>query len=989
MEHLAVRAARRAVERAARVLRSTQRADGSWEGPCDMGPSTTAQAVVALARLKRLSPEDAASAARWLRAQQRPDGSYPLYPSARVGHLGATASAWAALHLTAPGESAEAIARARAWVDRHGGLQGVVEGIELGDLSALFLAMAGLLDPQRLPRPNIAFLGVPPVVKVVRTRLNSAVLLTAFELATLSRTLRSEPLSAGDRLAQAAGLELLTTFQNADGSWNDSVVISTLALLTLAEVCGPNDRRVQRGLQWFEAQAVRGPSGLHFNGFGSEVWATAFDVRALLDAGVPPADPAVARALDWLASAQSLTPMPAFDNRKPNAVLTGGWAFQRTNPTMVDTDDTGVVLSAIGAAQRWSGPGALAGELEARLERTVRRAHDWLLDMQNPDGGWAAFIWGLPSKRPGPAMSETVRVKLDDPLAMARLFIDPPPPLGDPSTEDVTARVLHGLGATGFSVRSEPVARALEFLQRQQCQSGAFWGRWVLNYLSCTAFVLMGLKSVGADRDAHWVRRAVSWVLSKQNPDGGWGETPASYRDEGQAGVGPSMPPLTALVLKGLLDLGERSSAIDRAVEYLVRTQHPDGGWPNHDYLHVNIAPDTFFLYAEATRFYPPAALGTWLRRAQAAATLPPRFSAPQLEAMRAVGDPEADQVVRAVFSSGEAGAVNRLLGRLFTADGPLPPELPDVVEQYFAAHRALPSWVDPVRLKLAQELFARHGWLVAAGLFASSLPQAYCAAKGARVLMQSQRMSSHVRQRVFETAQFLFDVCDVGAFEAGGRAVASTLKVRLMHAAIRHLIAQHPQGWDAAALGVPVNQEDLAGTLMTFSVVILDALPKLGVQLTDAEAEAWLHLWQVTGHLLGVRPELVPRDVADGVQLMELIRARQWARSDDGVVLGRALVELMQEALPGPLVDGLPVALIRRLAGDHAADLLGLPKADWTTVVLNAGSALDALFDLDDELARSAVLAGCSQRLMQAVVLFEREGKRARFRMPVALPKA
>nr|UXE44853.1 hypothetical protein Hi04_10k_c3807_00018 [uncultured bacterium] len=981
----------RALQRAVRVQRAMQRKNGSWDGPCYMGPATTAQAIVVLQHLGHLSPSDAAAAARWLRSQQRPDGSFVMYPSAAVGHVGATASGWAALHVTAPQQSADAIKAARAFVDANGGLTAVVDGMELGDFSALFLAMAGLLDARRLQRPTSVFFALPPLVTLLRTRFNSGVLLTAFELSTLIRTLRKEPMTWGDRLGHSGGLELLTTFQNSDGSWNDSIVISTLAVATLAAAGHDHeDPRLQRALKWFEAQAVRGPNGMHFNGFSSEVWATAFNVRGLLDAGVPPADPTVTRALTWLADAQSATPMPRFDNRQPRAVLTGGFAFQATNPTMVDTDDTGVVLSAIGAAQRWSGPGALSGELEARLERTVRKAHDWLLSMQNPDGGWAAFVWGLPGKKPGPALKTTPRASYDDPLGMVKLFLDPPPPLGDPSTEDVTARVLHGLGATGFSVRSEPVQRALQFLQRQQCQSGAFWGRWVLNYLSCTAFVLMGLKSVGADRDAEWIRRAIAWVLSMQNPDGGWGETPGSYTDERLAGVGPSMPPLTALVLKGLLDIGERSSATDRAAAYLAATQAADGSWPNRDYLHVNIAPDTFFIYEEATRFYPPAALGTWLHKGGPAPVVVPRFTPDKLEAMRQVGDPMADEVVRAIFARGEVQAVNGMLGRLFASDEPLPQGLPDEVSGYFAQGRVLPTWLDPARIAAGQQLFTRAGWLVAAGLFCSSLPQAYCAAKGAHVLIQSQRMTRHLRKRIFETAQFLFDVCDEGSFEAGGRGVDTALKVRLMHAAIRHMVTTRAEPkWDAAVLGLPVNQEDLAGTLMTFSVVILQALPRLGIEVSQGDAEAWLHLWQVIGHAMGVKPELVPENVAQGEQLMDLIRAGQWARSEDGLSLARALVELMQEALPGRLLDGFPVALIRHLAGDHVADLLGLPRADWTSLLINAKGALDKAFDLDDELERSRLFAQVSHRLMERLVLFEREGKQTQFRIPRSLRKS
>ncbi len=366
-------------------------------------------------------------------------------------------------------------------------------------------------------------------------------------------------------------------------------------------------RCARKAVSWVEAQARRDASGLHFDGFGSEVWATAFDARSFLEAGVTAKDPTVARAVQWLCSAQLTQPMPKVNNRQHGAHLSGGWAFQHSNPTMPDSDDTGVVLSALGLALE---QGGMDAALEGRVRATVSRGHDWLFDMQNPDGGWSAYVWGLPGKKPGPALEQTPRVRMGDGVAMVRAFIDPPMPMSDPSTEDVTSRVLHGLGHTGLTTSDARVARALEFLKAQQCPSGAWWGRWVLNYLSCTGFALMGLAAVKADASASWIQRAIDWVLSRQNPDGGWGEGPESYRKPALAGVGLSMPPLTGLVLKGLLDIGQRGDAVDRAVAYLEKSQKADGTWPNENYLHVNIPPDTFFIYDEATRFYPPAALG-------------------------------------------------------------------------------------------------------------------------------------------------------------------------------------------------------------------------------------------------------------------------------------------------------------------------------------------------------------------------------------------
>jgi hypothetical protein len=290
------------------------------------------------------------------------------------------------------------------------------------------------------------------------------------------------------------------------------------------------------------------------------------------------------------------------------------------------------------------------------------------------------------------------------------------------------------------------------------------------------------------------------------------------------------------------------------------------------------------------------------------------------------------------------------------------------------------------VKLKVAQRLFTRAGWEIAAGLFCSSLPQAYAAAKGARVIDETQAMTRHVRQRIFETAQFLFDAVDEGALEPGGRGVRTIQKVRLMHAAVRRYLLDTGK-WDSKSLGAPINQEDMAGTLMTFSVVTLEAIDKLGVEHTAAEAECWLHYWKVVGHILGVHPDLLPKDVPDGQLLMDAIRDRQWAPSPSGRALIKPLVGMMESYFVGKTFDGVPTALIRFLAGDHCADLLGLPDADWTRVLVEGAATIGHLIDDDDPNdPASRIFAQLSHGFMEAVVLEQREGKQAGFRLPRSL---
>jgi squalene-hopene/tetraprenyl-beta-curcumene cyclase len=407
-------------------------------------------------------------------------------------------------------------------------------------------------------------------------------------------------------------LTLLATFQNRDGSWNASTVQTALILPALrAAGLDAGHPMVTNTVAWLEAQAERDDEGLHFAAFGSPVWCTAANVRALLTTGASPADERLVRALDWLIGVQSQLEQPEVDNRTPGAPRIGGWAFQPGNEMMVDNDDTGAVLAAFGDTLA---DGALAPEVRSRVSASRDLGRDWLLGMQNPDGGWSAFVHGLPAKRPGPLFTGPVEVSLEDPRGAMRTLIDPPRELGDPSTEDLTGRVLDGLGRLGLSTSSPAVRRAIEFLRAQQFDHGGFWGRWTVNYLASTACVLQGLARVGADMSDPWVRRAVGFVLERQNGDGGWGELADSYRVPGLAGCGPSMPPLTGLVLTGLIDAGEASSdAVLRGVAYLLDQQHPDGSWPHADWLQAIVPPDTFYILAEAARHYPMEALARWL----------------------------------------------------------------------------------------------------------------------------------------------------------------------------------------------------------------------------------------------------------------------------------------------------------------------------------------------------------------------------------------
>lgn len=315
--------------------------------------------------------------------------------------------------------------------------------------------------------------------------------------------------------------------------------------------------------------------------FTSEVWDTACALRVLLVTGTPPEHPGVKRAVDYLLRQQCQVPAPAdFQNPRAGAPPTGGWSYGEDNPSCPDCDTTGAVLWALRSRPPGSAPGR-----DPALSRAIDQGQSWLLGMQNPDGGWASFSQGHPSKRPGPMEARPMlgRASLLDALHMVTEL-----PLGfsNPSCEELTGRVLSGLGAGGMTTGEggvSPADRAVAFILLQRNEDGVFWGRWMVNYLAATACVLSGLQGIGLDMTSDPVQRAVRWMAARQNPDGGFGETVDSYPHPERAGAGPSTPGLTGLVLTALLDAGEMpgsaTGSIARGVRYLLEAQREDGGW--------------------------------------------------------------------------------------------------------------------------------------------------------------------------------------------------------------------------------------------------------------------------------------------------------------------------------------------------------------------------------------------------------------------------
>jgi hypothetical protein len=295
---------------------------------------------------------------------------------------------------------------------------------------------------------------------------------------------------------------------------------------------------------------------------------------------------------------------------------------------------------------------------------------------------------------------------------------------------------------------------------------------------------------------------------------------------------------------------------------------------------------------------------------------------------LRQVGDPSGDAVLAELAGTEQIRAVSRVLRTLVENDQAVPGELAPSIARWLDETAALPEWVDPDRLERGCTVVVEHGPQLCVALATASLVYCYAGYPGVKVLTFSRRLDHDAVRRVGETAQFVLAVMTPGALAPGGRGIRKIQKVRLLHAAIRRLVSGSGR-WDVAADGIPICQEDLAGTLLSFSWIVVDSLRGLGVRIDDREAEDYHYRWRVIGQMLGIDPAAIPADLEQAAELTNVLARRNHRRSDEGIEMTRALFEMHADSLPRGFAGAAP-ALTRYLVGDELSELVGLSRTRW-----------------------------------------------------------
>jgi len=375
------------------------------------------------------------------------------------------------------------------------------------------------------------------------------------------------------------------------------------------------------------------------------------------------------------------------------------------------------------------------------------------------------------------------------------------------------------------------------------------------------------------------------------------------------------------------------------------------------------------------------------------------QWNADFLESKRQVADPLADDLVKAELNTD--GTTNWEVTKLFSAmtrnDSPVPEELPPALKDYFS-ERSMPEWADEKKVALGQKLFGAYGIEIVMLLFCKSLPLAYSCSHGAEVLIRTGRLTEKalkegeefdvINRRIMETAQFILNIMAPDGFDPEGRGVKTTQKVRLIHATIRHYLTT--SDWNAEKYGLPINQEDISGTLMSFSYSVLEGLDQLGIEVSDEEREAYIHCWNLVGHFIGMDSDLMPLDYASAKTLTESILARQSGPSPGGQRLTQSLLDYMAHLTPFGFARHLPALLMRELVGDKMANDLGIkPIPIWRQILTQYVFRLffREVGRLEESNKWICILASRFSRvLLQFLTLKNNDFKAVRFYVPPSL---
>ncbi|MFB7639660.1 squalene--hopene cyclase [Peribacillus butanolivorans] len=565
-----------------------QSEDGSWQYPFETGISTDCHMIILLRTLEIDDEAFIKELVERIAGKQQEDGSWRLFYDEGKGNLTATVEAYYALLYSGyrPRNDPN-IQAARRFILANGG------ATEVHMLFKILLAITGQCEWPPFPI-KIEVLLIPDSFPInlfdfsVFGRTNIIPFLILANLGFSRRTRRSPDLSdlflkkdnrsfTEDPEARSVinliqkGIHGLKDYPGnlrelalyraeqymldriePDGTLCTYLSSTSMMIFALLARGYSNTHPViTRALQGLKAMTCRIDGELHCQYTTATIWNTTLISYALQESGVPCTSNTVQKANQYILTRQHVK-FGDWIIHEPN-LLPGGWGFADMNTIQPDIDDTTAALRAIRT---------LATErMECR--QAWDRGINWLISIQNNDGGWAAFEKNVNKK-----ILNLIPIEGGKDMLI------------DPSTVDLTGRTLEFFGNyTNLDFHHPMVKRGIRWLLKNQESDGSWVGRWGV-YIYGTWAAVTGMVAVGISPNHPAIQKAVNWLKAIQNQDGGWGESCKSDIKNCYVSLGESTRTHTAWALDTLISAStEVTPEIEQGVAFLVERKEKD--WTN------------------------------------------------------------------------------------------------------------------------------------------------------------------------------------------------------------------------------------------------------------------------------------------------------------------------------------------------------------------------------------------------------------------------
>lgn len=331
------------------------------------------------------------------------------------------------------------------------------------------------------------------------------------------------------------------------------------------------------------------------------------------------------------------------------------------------------------------------------------------------------------------------------------------------------------------------------------------------------------------------------------------------------------------------------------------------------------------------------------------------------LDGMRYTCDPLADAVAAAINRARPSQMIDEVYARARSEGG--------VFADYVDHCHSVPAWVDWQQIEHAARVSLAFNNVRAISLLVSSLVEGYSLSKATHVLVATGRLQQDVLRRVYETSQMTHNMTAPGGLRPGGAGHRTIMEVRLLHAMVRKYL--RAQGWDTGKYDEPINQEDMAFTIIEFDYLAQRGMERMGASLTPDDQQAMHHLWRFAARQNGVCEAMLTDSLDEEIYQYRRIRQRQYNPNQESRALARAVITGLAGQPPFFLSEALLFELARTCLGDELADEYGLPQsAGWRRATQAFTWANRALTLAHYRIPEAGRLSGAFNRQLLRTVL-------------------